>query len=175
MSTVPFTPQEMMSMNAPHAWFSVVARRLVVRQVVAIGAVIGGLVGSARLAVGQERLSSSAIRVLAASAKSKRDSMTGTIEPLARIEVKLVMWKGAKAEYSWRADSSEVTYNLHAEGPDAPGGKAFSYGRGASRGEKGEIVAAFDGVHGWSWRNTSERPVRVTVVAWGQFQELKKM
>lgn len=104
----------------------------------------------------------------------KRDSMTITLEPLKRIEVKLVMKKGQKAEYMWHSDG-EVTYNLHGEGPDAPGGKAHTYSRGASSSEKGEIVAVFDGVHGWSWRNTTEKPVRVTVTAWGQFQELKKM
>lgn len=105
----------------------------------------------------------------------KRDSMTITLPPLQRIEVKLVMKKGEKAQYTWKADSADVTYNLHAEGPDAPGGKAHTYSRGSSRGEKGEIIAAFDGVHGWSWRNTTEKPVRVSVTAWGQFSELKKM
>ena len=106
--------------------------------------------------------------------QTKRDSMTITLAPLKRIEVKLVMNNGQKAEYSWSADA-EVTYNLHGEGPKAPGGKAHSYSRGESRREKGEIVALFDGVHGWSWRNTSEKPVRITVTAWGQFQEMKKM
>ena len=106
---------------------------------------------------------------------AKRDSMTITLPPLRRTEVKLVMKKGGKAEYSWRADSADVTFNLHGEGPDAPGGKAHTYVRGSSRAEKGEIVAVFDGVHGWSFRNTTERPVRVTVTAWGQFSQLKKM
>lgn len=108
------------------------------------------------------------------SVQTKRDSMTITLEPLKRIEVKLVMTKGQKAQYIWNSDAA-VTYNMHGEGPNAPGGKAYTYGRGESRSEKGEIVALFDGVHGWSWRNTTEKPVRVTVTAWGQFQELKKM
>jgi hypothetical protein len=105
----------------------------------------------------------------------KRDSMTVTLPPLQRIEVKLVMKKGEKAEYNWQTDGAEVTFNLHAEGPDAPGGKAHTYVRGSSKGEKGEIVAVFDGVHGWSWRNTSDKAVTVKVTASGQFSELKKM
>lgn len=111
----------------------------------------------------------------APSAQTKRDSMTITLAPLARTEVKLVMKKDQKAEFRWKADGAEVTYNLHGEGPNAPSGKAHTYKRGASKGETGEIVAVFDGVHGWSWRNTSESPVTITVTAWGQFSELKRM
>jgi len=111
----------------------------------------------------------------ALSVQSKRDSLTVTIAPYARIEVKLVMKKGQKAEFVWRADGEGVTYNMHGDGPDAPGGKPFTYKRGKSHGETGEIVAAFDGIHGWAWRNLSEKPVKVTVTAWGQFSELRKL
>ncbi|MEO7363770.1 MAG: hypothetical protein ABI120_25790 [Gemmatimonadaceae bacterium] len=107
--------------------------------------------------------------------QSKRDSLTVTIAPYARIEVKLAMKKGQKAEFIWRANGEGVTYNLHGDGPDAPGGKPFTYKRGESHGEAGEIVAAFDGIHGWAWRNLSEKPVTVTVKAWGQFSNLMKL
>lgn len=109
------------------------------------------------------------------AAQEKRDSMTITIAPLKRTEVKLEMKKGQKAKYSWKADGSDVAFNLHGEGPNAPGGKAHSYSRGSSRAETGEIVALFNGEHGWSWRNTSDRPVKITVTATGQFQKLKKL
>ena len=107
--------------------------------------------------------------------QTRRDSMTVSLEPLARIEVKLVMKKGQKAEFSWATDGPEVTFNMHGEGPGSPGGKPHTYKRGESKGEKGEIVALFDGIHGWSWRNTSEKPVKIKVVASGQFSEIKKM
>ncbi|MEO7362658.1 MAG: hypothetical protein ABI120_20170 [Gemmatimonadaceae bacterium] len=143
------------------------------RFITAIAAVAGVAVLSVNTLRAQPHSASTEISA-EMSVQTKRDSMTITLEPLKRIEVKLVMKKGQKAEYTWNSDA-EVTYNLHGEGPDAPGGKAHTYSRGESRAEKGEIVALFDGVHGWSWRNTTEKPVRVTVTAWGQFQELKKM
>ena len=124
---------------------------------------------------GQLVPSASSSSVRASTAKPKRDSMTITLEPMARTEVKLEMTKGQRAEYRWRSDGADVIFNLHGEGPNAPGGKAHSYKRGESKAESGEIVALFDGVHGWSWRNTSEKPLKVTVTAWGQFQQLKKM
>ena len=106
--------------------------------------------------------------------QSRRDSMSVTIDPTKRIEVKLVMKKGQKADFDWKA-TGEVGYNLHGEVPTDPSIKAHIYQRGSSAGEKGSIEAVFDGVHGWSWRNNGEKPVTVTVKASGQFSELKKM
>jgi len=113
--------------------------------------------------------------VVTATAQPKRDSMTVTIEPAKRIEVKLVMKKGEKATFEWATNGAEVGYNLHGEVPTDPSVKAHIYQRGSSKGEKGSIEAVFDGVHGWSWRNTGEQPVTVTVKASGQFSALKKM
>ncbi len=101
--------------------------------------------------------------------------MVVTIEPTKRLEVKLVMKKGQRAEFEWKTDGTTVTYNMHGEVPTDPSVKAFVYQRGASTGEKGTIEAAFDGIHGWSWRNSSEKPVTITVKAVGQFSEMKKL
>lgn len=113
--------------------------------------------------------------VITAPAQMKRDSMTVTIDPAKRIEVKLVMKKGEKATFEWATNGAEVGYNLHGEVPTDPSVKAHIYQRGSSKGEKGSIEAVFDGVHGWSWRNTGDQPVTVTVKASGQFSALKKM
>ena len=110
-----------------------------------------------------------------AASQVRRDSMKVTIEPTKRIEVKLVMTKGQKADFEWSTDGAEVAFNLHGEVPADPSVKAHVYNRGASKGEKGSVVAVFDGVHGWSWRNTGDKPVTVTVKASGQFSALKTM
>ncbi len=109
------------------------------------------------------------------AAQAKRDSMTVTIAPAKRVEVKLVMKKGEKATFEWATNGAEVGYNLHGEVPTDPSVKAHIYQRGSSKGEKGTIEAVFDGVHGWSWRNNGEQPVTVTVKASGQFSALKAM
>ncbi len=111
----------------------------------------------------------------AAMVQVRRDSMTVTIEPTKRIEVKLVMKKGQKADFEWTSVGGAVTYNLHGEVPTDPSVKAHIYQRGSSSAEKGSVVAVFDGVHGWSWRNTGDKAVTITVKASGQFAELKKM
>ena len=113
--------------------------------------------------------------VVSVPVQMKRDSMTVTIQPAKRIEVKLVMKKGEKATFEWATNGAEVGYNLHGEVPTDPSVKAHIYQRGSSKAEKGSIEAVFDGVHGWSWRNTGDRPVTVTVKATGQFSALKTM
>ena len=44
----------------------------------------------------------------ASAVKIRRDSMKVTIEPAKRIEVKLVMTKGQKADFEWSTDGAEV-------------------------------------------------------------------
>ena len=70
--------------------------------------------------------------------------------------------------YQWRATSPDVTYNAHGEPPIPTKGFSHSYGRGLSGGEQGDLVAAFDGVHGWFWRNRSAGPVSITLQTRGE-------
>jgi len=37
------------------------------------------------------------------------------------------------------------------------------------------LEAAFDGNHGWFWRNRGAEPVTVTLNATGEYQAIKKM
>ena len=110
-----------------------------------------------------------------AAAAPRRDSMTVTLRPGASIELKLDMRKGQRATYSWRADNANVNYNTHGEPPNPPKGFYHGYGKGTSQAEQGELVAAFDGMHGWFWRNRSAGEVRITLTTAGEYQALKRM
>lgn len=110
-----------------------------------------------------------------ANAPVHRDSITVTIAPQEGIEVKLAMTKDQLASYSWSADSGAILFDLHGEGPASAGRPSQSYGQGVLRRADGDIVAAFDGNHGWFWRNPTSHKITVTVKAWGDFAELKKM
>ena len=48
----------------------------------------------------------------------------------------------------------------------------YEKGRG-STGSEGEIVAEFDGEHGWFWRNRDSADVTVTVRVRGEYAEFK--
>lgn len=108
--------------------------------------------------------------------KRWRDSMTVTLEPSKSIELKLAMRKGEKAVYEWKTDGAELYYNTHGEPPNPPKGfAAHSYSKGTSTTDTGQIVAVYDGMHGWFWRNRSEKAVRVTLRTGGDYLVLKEM
>ncbi len=88
-------------------------------------------------------------------------------------EIKLAMRKDARVTYSWSTDRGAVNYDTHA---DAPGISYHGYGKGTGKAsDDGVLVAAFDGMHGWFWRNRGNEVVRVTLRTNGNYQELKRM
>ena len=105
-----------------------------------------------------------------------RDSMAITLQPTEGIEVKMSMRASEKARYAWTTNGGEVYFNMHGEPHDPPKDyAAHRYGKGTSAGESGELVAAFDGVHGWFFRNRTDVPVTITLKTGGAYLVLKEM
>ena len=94
------------------------------------------------------------------AAPAWRDEVSYTLAPTQGIEIKLVMSEGARAEFEWTANGAVLNYDTHGDG----GGQSVTYeqGRGVPD-QSGELVAAFDGNHGWFWRNRTDAPVTFTL------------
>jgi hypothetical protein len=108
-----------------------------------------------------------------APAAAKSQEFSVTLKPGEGTEVKAAMRKGARLTYSWKVDGGTVNHDTHGDGP---GGKEVSYSKGRSVPEdEGELTAAFDGNHGWFWRNRGSAPVTVKLTASGDFGDLKHM
>ena len=107
-----------------------------------------------------------------AQTAARQDEMSITLQPGEGAEVKLVMIKGAAANYSWTANGSKVNFDTHGDG----GGENISYekGRGVAE-DSGTLTAAFNGNHGWFWRNRSREPVTVTLKTNGAYSDIKRM
>ncbi|RVG03260.1 transmembrane anchor protein [Sinorhizobium meliloti] len=102
----------------------------------------------------------------------RQDEMSLTLQPGEGAEVKLAMLKGAKANYSWTANGSKVNFDMHGDG----GGDSTSYEKGRGTAEdSGVLEAAFDGNHGWFWRNRTSEPVTVTLKTDGGYSEIKRV
>ncbi len=101
-----------------------------------------------------------------------RDEISITLAPGQGTEVKLVMKAGARARYEWTANGGMLNYDTHGDG----GGNNISYekGRGVPS-DEGELEAAFDGNHGWFWRNRTGRDVTMTLRTDGAYVEMKRM
>ena len=101
------------------------------------------------------------------------DVTTLTLAPGEGAEIKLVMAKDNTVKYDWSASGGAVNFDTHA---DAPGISYHGYGKGSnSGGEQGTLVAAFDGSHGWFWRNRSGGAVTITLRTQGNYTEIKRV
>ena len=75
-----------------------------------------------------------------------------TLAPNEGKEVKLDMSKGNKVQYTWASSGGKVNYDVHADSKKLKI-DYYKYSKGAEQTKTGELVAAFDGSHGWFWRN----------------------
>lgn len=107
-----------------------------------------------------------------AAVAARSDEMTITLKPGEGTEVKLIMRQGAKVNFTWTVSGGVVNFDLHGDG----GGQQTSYekGRGVP-GAEGVLEAAFDGNHGWFWRNRGRADVTVTLRTNGNYAEIKRV
>lgn len=101
-----------------------------------------------------------------------RDTTSLTLMPGEGAEIKLVMKKGEIASYRWSAGGSKLNYDLHGDAK----GKQIRYqkGRGVP-GDEGDLTAAFDGNHGWFWRNRTKSDVTMTLEVGGAYEKMKRI
>jgi hypothetical protein len=103
---------------------------------------------------------------------AKSQEIAVTLKPGEGTEIKADMRKGSKLTYSWKVEGGTVNHDTHGDGP---GGNETSYSKGRGvPGDEGELTAAFDGNHGWFWRNRGSAPVTVKLTASGDFGSLKQ-
>ena len=95
-----------------------------------------------------------------------------TLAPDQGAEIKLVMRQGARAEYTWSTDGGRVNFDVHGDGE---GIKYHGYGKGSDVRAQGVLTAAFDGSHGWFWRNRTDAPVTITLKTSGAYSEIKRV
>ncbi len=100
--------------------------------------------------------------------RSDRTSLT--LEPDEGGEIKLTMKEGDRAEFTWSADGGAVNYDTHGDGR---GISYHGYGKGTDSRVQGVLVAAFDGHHGWFWRNRGDGPVTITLVTSGAYERVE--
>ena len=106
----------------------------------------------------------------AEAAEEWRDETRFTLAPGGSAEWKLFMEEGQTAEYRMTVEGGRVNFDLHGHG----GGNSVTYEKGrGSTGAEGEIVAEFNGEHGWFWRNRDSSDVTVTVQVRGEYAEFK--
>lgn len=114
-----------------------------------------------------------------AAAKTKgtqQHTMTVVLKPDQVAEIKLSMRKDARVRYEWTSAGGIVNFDTHGDPVNAA--KDFYHGYGKGRGatnDTGALVAAFDGKHGWFWRNRSAAEVTITLKTSGDYEQIKRV
>lgn len=107
-------------------------------------------------------------------AQVQKGEMSVTLKPGQGIEIKLSMKKGAKVNYAWKAAGGVVNHDTHGEPPGSNTAHSYKRANGVA-GDQGVLEAAFDGNHGWFWRNRSQSDVTVTIQVDGDYSEMKRV
>lgn len=107
-------------------------------------------------------------------ASTRNDETTIELAPDESTEVKLVMNKGDRTEFTWStADGSEAFFDLHADSKEL-GINYHVYEKGTVAKAEGVLEAAFNGSHGWYWKNRSDSVMTITLQTTGQYQAIKQ-
>lgn len=98
------------------------------------------------------------------------DSRELTIPPQTGIEFKYDLDKGATMIFQWRA-SNFVDFDFHTEKAGTRPVVSDSFEKGEAVQKRGGYTAPYDGIHGWYWNNTTDKPVTVMLTAAGFFDQ----
>ena len=112
---------------------------------------------------------------VAQAPSGKSDEMTITLRPGQGAEIKLDMRKGDQVEFSWQSGGGAVNFDTHGDPVNAPKNFYHGYGKGREDSVKGSLQAAFDGQHGWFWRNRGKADVSITLKTQGQYSAIKRV
>jgi hypothetical protein len=103
----------------------------------------------------------------------KSDRITLTLQPGEATEVKMEMKKGGRVDYRWETAGGVVNYDTHGDSKTTDY-HGYAKGKGVTS-DQGVLEAAFDGKHGWFWRNRDAVPVTLMLDTKGEYSSIKKV
>lgn len=102
-----------------------------------------------------------------------RDSYTLTIAPAETAEIKVRMNQGEMVFYTWETESGTINFDNHGDNENI---SYHNYTKGTFvAGDQGIIEAAFDGTHGWFWRNRGDESITLTLEIQGAYTDPKRL
>ncbi|WP_396956695.1 transmembrane anchor protein [Nitrosomonas sp.] len=95
-----------------------------------------------------------------------------TLAPNQGTEIKVTMTKGSKVHYVWRTNGGTAVFDQHGDSKELKI-SYHSYSKGAGQMREGVLEAAFDGNHGWFWRNRTSIPMTITLKTEGEYTGIR--
>ena len=108
-----------------------------------------------------------------ATVEVQSHEMSVTLAPDEGTEIKVAMQKGAKVNYVWETDGGKANFDVHGDSKELKI-NYHNYYKGSDTKREGTLEAAFDGSHGWFWRNRTKEPLTVTIKTNGEYSSIKR-
>ncbi len=108
----------------------------------------------------------------AAASGIRTDEMRVTLAPNEGTEIKVELAKGKKVDYSWVSDGGRANFDVHGDSKKL-NIDYHGYIKGSQQKDEGVLTAAFDGNHGWFWRNRTSKTFTVTLKVKGEHTGIK--
>ena len=99
------------------------------------------------------------------------DKMTISLRPNEGKEVKLKMKKGGQVNYVWWTENGQANFDAHADSKKHRI-NYHSYDKGKTGRKEGIMAAAFDGKHGWFWRNRTTEIMKIILQVAGEYSDI---
>lgn len=118
--------------------------------------------------------------VTSAQDESNKDTLEQSnqvqvIVPAKRgVEYKFKMKQYAKLTYDWKSDGAALYFDFHGEPEGDTTGYFESYAIATAAESHGATTVPFNGVHGWYWKNTTDKDVVVTLKTSGVYEVIGK-
>ncbi|WP_438465720.1 hypothetical protein [Marinomonas sp. PE14-40] len=104
--------------------------------------------------------------------KLMTDSRTLVLENGEAAELKVALAKGQYVDFEWKTNA-KVNFDNHGDS-DNIRYHPYTKGKGVMQ-DEGRIQAAFNGYHGWFWRNRSGKQVSLTINFTGEYTKVKRV
>ncbi|MFT6387004.1 MAG: hypothetical protein ACJAUP_000374 [Cellvibrionaceae bacterium] len=99
--------------------------------------------------------------------------ITFSLAPDEGTEVKVTMAKGAKVDYIWETNGGKSNFDVHGDSKKLKI-SYHPYYKGSDSKREGTLEAAFDGGHGWFWRNRTNNTLTITIKTTGEYTGIKR-
>ena len=103
-----------------------------------------------------------------------QETISITLTPNQGTEVKTKMSRGQTLKYKWSTDGGRANFDIHGDSKEL-NIDYFNYEKGSEQTKEGAITAAFDGNHGWFWRNRTSKTLTLALQVSGEFGRLERM
>ena len=104
------------------------------------------------------------------SPQYQENKVTVSVPPNKGVEYKFSIQQYGSLSYEWTTSGEPLYFDFHGEPKGDTSGYFESYAIATTHEMKGSMTVPFEGVHGWYWKNVSDKEIVVTLKTQGNYE-----